>query len=373
MRLAIEIPGGRPLAANVVKAFFVMVPGRGKARSVSMPNGLPRCSMTAKQREDWPNVIAYGGTGPGVSIINGLSLPFSAKLERPVPAFLVLVTADGKRWRLPVDPITLVAGMAVHKTDDLELVVKGPKDYVKELWDSRDCKKNPAGCFFADLDRRTHPDLIDACHALYPSDFKLQDLLATRLAVTSLMLALGEQSRIRVRDPKGATATSYLHKHLETHARFISEVFWSLAKKYFPTAKGVDYGMLADAFERFGLGELAVTLPSGFNTTQPSSGYFVYFAELGLFCRAAGIHVKEWTTLLNVLVQMQRVFFLVHARTDGAPQSNVNDWGPAHVQRDVRIPVPRQRFACSRAHGLRRAASCRARAEVQVSPDPQPA
>jgi hypothetical protein len=330
MNLAIAIQASSSIQSNIRKAFVVCVPGRGSPRAKSTPLGMQWSSLTAKQRAGLPNVLAYAAPDPvsGLPLGGGQILAISSTTERPIPAYLVLHLVDETNWRLAIDPSTLVAQTPVQVSPDLDAVLQGPDAYLEELWKRLDCKQSPAKCFFADLDRRTNPELIDACHRKFPSVLPTADLLATRLAVSSLMTALNEQLVVRTRESGGIPLESYLHRHLHNHARFISRVFLDLAATYFSCGKGIDLAAFEKAFESFALGELSVRLPNGFTTTQPSSGYFVFFSELALFCRTAGIDTATWEPLLNVLVRSQAAFFRVHTRSDGAPQRGVGDYGP---------------------------------------------
>jgi hypothetical protein len=329
MDLVIEVAQGLGLLANVDKAFVVFVPGRGKARAKSIPGGMQRMQLSAKDQAEWSNVLAYAAGVPGgLPLAGGLSLAYRVDTERILPAYLILVLANDEIWKLSIDAVSLRAGTPVLEGGSLLAAIKGPLAYLKEQWDTLDCKKNPARCFFADLDRRTHPQLIDACHALFPSILPRKDLLATRLAVSSLMTALGEQLKLRATLYGGTPMPSHLHAHLHNHASFISRMFLRLAADYFPTRGGINLPAFEDAFERFALGELALTLPSGFTTTQPSSGYIVFFSEIALFCRVAGVDASEWGRLLNVLVRIQEAFFRVHTLSSGAPQTGIGHYGP---------------------------------------------
>lgn len=331
MQLAIRIPSTQPFQENVVRAYVVFIPGRGSARAVSNRGGMQRGLPPPGDRERFPNVASYAASkASGESLANGIELIFSFRYERPVPAFVILELVDQTRWRLIVEPVHLVASAADQQGGDVESLLMGPKEFLKQLWDSLDCEKVPAGCFFADLDRRTHPQLVDACHQLFPAVLPSADLLAVKLAVSSLMIALREQLLARTGAKDEMPRRTYLHKHLRNHAQYISRLFLRLARHYFPDSKtgGIDVAKFEAAFEMFALGELKVALPNGVTATQPSSGYFVFFAEIAFFCYISGIDAAEWTPLINVLVRAQEPFFIVHTRSDGAEQSNVDDYGP---------------------------------------------
>ncbi|TAJ22093.1 MAG: hypothetical protein EPO68_03780 [Planctomycetota bacterium] len=343
MNLAIQLPKSLALPqVNISAAYVVLLPGRGSARARSSKSGFERVHPDAKERGIAPNVLRYASENAqdGVSLGEGLRLEYTVDTERALPVYLVLRLVNGQHWRCEIDPATLVAGAPVERGMSLAGLLIGPRQYLEEFATELDRVKDhrAARSFFFDLDRRTNPQLVEAAAAAFPGLMPGNTLLGTRLATSSLMQALGAQLVERARTNSGLRTTA-THEHLRTHATFISRMFFTLANEHFPERNSYNLGQFEDAFERFALGELAIRLPSGMTTTQPSSGYFVFFAEIGMFCMTAGIATNEWRRALSVLVRAQVPFFRSHTSDAVGLQSRIGDYGPHSY-----VPAQAQQF-----------------------------
>jgi len=210
-------------------------------------------------------------------------------------------------------------------------ILPGPADYLNELWTLLD--KAPTTPlwnyrrFFADLDRHTDDVLRkEYLGAKDPALLALMDaVIPTVMATLSDCLtrrAVDPTHGYRCPEYPGAAA---VHGEL----RAVSDLFLSLVFKYFRApGRGLDLESFEDAFEMFANGELRLELPSGAWTTQPSSGYYFYFAEFALTCAMAGIETGLWTRLANCQVRTQRIFCKVYEPSAPPP------WDLAHYKAD---------------------------------------
>lgn len=331
MELTIRLPADPEKQGRALTAHVLLTPGRGRARAMATPGVVERIDPSAERLARFPNAVEYTAAVPGgLPLSAGFELRMFGISERPLPTTLIVALDSDRSLVYSIDPRSLEASDPKEIKKPAASLLSGPTDYVREAWNAAADSKDPARMFFADLDRRTHPQLVDAFYQTLASPSASADWRATKLAVAALMVGLGSHLRSRATRPDGVVTAGLLHRHLVSHTRYVGKLFLSLARKYFPDKLGgIDPVGFGRAFERFALGELAYKLPSGYTTAQPSSGYFVFFGELAMFCHASGYEPETWKALSRAMIRTQEAFFRVHAPGDtAAPPYGISDYGP---------------------------------------------
>ncbi|HED65675.1 MAG TPA: hypothetical protein ENJ09_08990 [Planctomycetes bacterium] len=183
-----------------------------------------------------------------------------------------------------------------------------PVDYLNEL--EAAIEALPAGplragrSFFFELDRRSEA-------ALAPVTLPPAEYAAHRSALNGALGGLVRRFESRFAGDGTPTPVSGALRQDVGH---FSTLLARLARAAFPAAgtsesAGVEVPALAAAFERFANGELRLFLPGvGVWTTQPSSGFYFFFAELAFACIELDIDADLWRPVLPTLVATQRIF-----------------------------------------------------------------
>jgi hypothetical protein len=166
-----------------------------------------------------------------------------------------------------------------------------------------------ASWFFFDLDRQSEEKLRS--HYLAAGS----PLLA---AVDGLQPALEGRMRNRIqrrKSPPGLCGPEYFP--VGDPMRRITDLFFGGLSQHLFANGPIVVADVERAFERFAAGQLRLRTASGFWSTQPSSGWYFYFAELALLGGEEG-HVAsalltpaeraQWRDLANVLVRSQELF-----------------------------------------------------------------
>lgn len=208
--------------------------------------------------------------------------------------------------------------------------VPGPAQYTAELQAALQAPPGPhpeASRFFAHFDHVT----LDVLGAT-PS-------MTTAIESVSLMAQQRLSDRLKEHLADPTSYTPYPFSETErTDLRRVAELFVETASTYLApkgtrfdrllgprraaglsrqekaaAAAGIDLKSFEQAFEAFADGNLRIKLqPSGMRSTQPSSGFYFYFAELALLAAEAELDPpldrKLWEALGNVMVRTQEVF-----------------------------------------------------------------
>ncbi len=214
--------------------------------------------------------------------------------------------------------------------------------------------------FFMNLDLETNPALLE--------ERKDEGLIApevydTRyLAITHLFDVLRHRVQMR-----WTAATTGAHPptpaqfglpdiYLQAYTELMSKVQFDVARSYLSVDVGgsIDLNFVEEAFEMFANGELRTQLPSLYWTTQPSSSFYLYFAEfafLALECfKTAGSKISSeesvfWEKVLSCLIRTQEIYFRVYCPPSTAPLK-FTDYRACNYS-------PLDAYACSEKHSLR--------------------
>lgn len=216
--------------------------------------------------------------------------------------------------------------------------------------------------FFATLDQLTLPSLIAVTNKTTDGE-KLWTPIHIEAAGNHLETRL--QSMAVDYDKGGQNTPPETTKYFSSDGQkqpiqYLSDLQIGLAKDRFKTAGGdFDLDAFEEAFEMFANGELRLELPQGVWTTQPSSGYFFYFAEFAFLAMLELDQASKdsWGKVLNVLVRTQRIYARVYAGktiADAVPESYGGcDYDPTRVYTWSEREALRADFAGLSTHDLR--------------------
>jgi hypothetical protein len=161
--------------------------------------------------------------------------------------------------------------------------------------------------YFATLNLRTHPDLIETLpDAELPRAMKDDRNQWIGWLVAILHDRVVNRARAYVKSPDVPwkdTVGAGIERITE-----LSRIQLQVADEWF----GGDATPFREAFEMFANGALRLQLPNLAWTTQPSSGYFFYFAEFALLAMDQDVDAARWGQLAPTLVRAQHVFARVY-------------------------------------------------------------
>jgi hypothetical protein len=186
--------------------------------------------------------------------------------------------------------------------------------------------------YFAELDKLTHPELLLANVGGWPGFARATGPIQQWVTDIGLLMDLLE-TRVAGRSQGGtssytAPAVAHDDSTVSRVVRKLSTLQLELMRSHFPDPgrRSLDFDAFEEAFSMFANGQLRLQLPSGFWTTQPSSGFFFFFAEFGLMAMEA-LQARDevqfrkdrddWRMLLPVMARTQEVFVKVYAPTRG--------------------------------------------------------
>jgi hypothetical protein len=278
-----------------------------------------------------PNVLALDLLAPEVARDELLDLRIETVGEVPQLVRVVLeesgrVLVSKSEQKPCLDTIDLeyqaqAGGAAPH--------VPGPNDYLAELANALNGLTGPladASRFFAEFDRRSS-SVLEASAKMTNSV-----VVVSRMAKDRLVERLHDQiaspgkykqfdTTNEVEDLRRVAAlfVECAASHLGPPAPPKSSSKRKRSKRKSPSASAralseakIDLMRFEDAFEAFADGQLRLQLPSGMWSTQPSSGFYFYFAELALLAAEAKLDPpfgpSLWTTLAKVMIRTQETY-----------------------------------------------------------------
>jgi hypothetical protein len=226
-----------------------------------------------------------------------------------------LDTANLRSTEVPVAGGAFLSDVQVY-LDETKLEIEKLTDKVK-----RD-----ASWFFFDLDRQSEEKL---------SSRYLTSGSPITTAIEALQPALKGRMENRVQRRKSLpNACGPEFFPVADPMRRVTDLFFDGLSRHLFAKGAITLPEVEDAFELFATGQLRLRTQSGFWSTQPSSGWYFYFAELALLGGEEG-HVATalltpveralWRSLANVLVRTQVLFTEAYAasRCPGVPPARV--------------------------------------------------
>jgi len=331
--------------------------------SVSIPN----LQAAAKTTNDTPVYLQFGvgsralllgSPDPGVTNVHGLPTVLRTDLatvsqsqvtpitvesigERPALASVVLDAGAGATTILWADPIAPAAAVATQPIGDVcgghpasSTVPGAPADYLygpKEYIAAMERLLERAGPgqrqrrFFFEIDRATHPLLVGGKFVESPRQSLVQISFERRVSLFNRGkgATLPPPEEVTYDDPP---ATKYLDA--------LFRIFESLLVD-------LDEAEIDDAMDHFAGGALRMRLPNGEWTTQPSSGYFFFFGEVGLL----GVAFRDpelWTPFARAAIRAQEIFTEVY-RVKGPVASPYDLYDACAYRESARVTMTRQR------------------------------
>lgn len=179
--------------------------------------------------------------------------------------------------------------------------------------------------YFAELNRQTNPNLIDALKAQsiplqgVPADHDTRKGLIDWI-ISTLGTRVTERARGYAANPC-PPLTGVPNTELHYRVRELSTLQLLLIDSLLPKPGclwnwipflGFDHPGFEEAYEMFANGDLRLQLDNLAWTTQPSSGYYFFFAEFALLAIELGIDAGRWRRLSRALIRTQPVFSRVY-------------------------------------------------------------
>ena len=160
--------------------------------------------------------------------------------------------------------------------------------------------------FFFEIDRRTAANLRGFASDVTPGQRALIDSLG---GVVSKRFEQGLKGHLI-----GALDPLYSYQGTGAEVRYVAQLFYEqMPDSWKRSRDGVDPMAVGSAFERFANGQLRTPVfdeTFGITTTQPSSGFYFYFAQLAFL--AAEVLDRAlatfWGQMANAMVRTQEVF-----------------------------------------------------------------
>lgn len=195
----------------------------------------------------------------------------------------------------------------------------GPKEYMAEMerrleWAGPGQHERR---FFYGVDRATHPRLLGAKLARSPMRHIVQTSFEHRAA------------RFRKRrDATPPESVDYADSAVREFLDMVFDIFEPLLADLAP-------GEIDDAMDHFANGALRMRLPNGEWTTQPSSGYFFLFGEVGLL----GVELRgpeAWLPVARAAIRAQEIFVRVYEDPRG-PKGRYDRYSPCAFNEARRV------------------------------------
>lgn len=309
---AIAIPSKEHLE-GVVELFAQFDVGR-TVTQIHHPTGFPDIASLSMQRDLPPNVLRVDliGSHRG-AVLNGPTQLLVRSAPEPVHFVRFLaVRDDGARFLLlalvdkcPSETTTY----SKHEPEKGSPLLRfyGPEEYRAELEERLRTSKDPAERFFIDLDLQTHPvaqnNRSQTCSI--PSQEIVQVALRSRLNI-----------RVHHLYERGEVSDQiwFSNRSREFFPGIIC-FFRQLAEKHLR-----DFAAIDDAFDRFANGQLRWSLRDGQWATQPSSGFYFLFGELGLAAWEMAVSTDNdqaerwWRPVATTMIRTQQVFMRAYPR-----------------------------------------------------------
>ena len=298
-----------------------------------------------------PNVLALDLDAADM----GEPVLVSSKLERPeLIKFVVEIVRNGIRSFFALASLSSAcpdtAFLWIQQTTE-EALDFGPIEYLNSLEAAIGppprTRLDQYRWFFFDLDRRTDMKLAEVYLPAVDPDAWVQ----LKRHLDPAMRALGQRIAHRY-DEYGLDPFRYSVPTYSEAARYAIEHFsqelLGVFFRHFSTTSGLlDLDSIEEAFEMFSNGELRLQLPELAWTTQPSSGFYVYFAEFSQLATELNMEARHWSRLVNVFVRTQRIYCDVYVPKSADPQPKLTSYWACGYE-------AKREFPCSRKAKLRR-------------------
>src|SRR5215210_3739399 len=165
--------------------------------------------------------------------------------------------------------------------------------------------------FYWHYDHETHPRLI-----LENPDIPEEEKIRRRSIIvqTAPILSRRVIERARIAGTGGTPDSGELPQ-VSDHSwvEYLSELQLNIMRQYLPDGyQEIDVTACREAFEMFTNGELRVEVVDGVWNSEPDSAFEFSFAEFAIVAIENGVHVGEWSSLLNALVMSQEIFAQVY-------------------------------------------------------------
>jgi hypothetical protein len=243
--------------------------------------------------------------------------PIEPPNEPPVVALTAPGTcADDAEYLLTPVPITVTVGGVSTSV--------GPPEYQAaldaELGSAPNTPATRYRRYFAELNRQTQPLLVDALNL----GLSAAQTTGRKLNVDRAKSLL--TSRVQERAKSLAVTTPPANSLIVPVIQDLSTLQLQIIDDHFLRGGILHLDEFNDAFEMFANGELRLQLPTWNWTTQPSSGYYFFFAEFALLAIDMTIDAVRWAQLAPPLVRTQHIFARVYKPAD--PNPGLASYGP---------------------------------------------
>jgi hypothetical protein len=203
------------------------------------------------------------------------------------------------------------AGEELSETGDDD--VSALRLYDAQLWFAAEL----AGYeFFVKLELASNPSVIAASSPVRRAMDIVLPVLRRRARQRAI---LWNRDKPAVRRPRPTPKPAPIVRSVA----LLSRLQLGLVDAAFGAAGAYDHGAFESAFEQFANGELrhrvvpAPLTQIGFWITQPSSAFYVFFAEFAFLALECGVDELRWKELANAMARTQKIYFDVYAPRSG--------------------------------------------------------
>lgn len=235
----------------------------------------------------------------------------------------------------PVDPLK----EAQLANNPLETILEDPLT----LFDARreaiertvDPEVKKYQLFYWHYDHETHPRLIPENPDL-PEEEKIRR--RSIIVQTAPVLSRRVIERATIAGTGGTPDPRELPQVPDVSwVEYLSELQLNIMRQYLPDGyQEIDVTAFREAFEMFTNGELRVEVVNGVWNSEPDSAFEFSFAEFAFVAIDNGVHVGEWSSLLNALVMSQEIFTRVY-RPDLPSPHFYSDYGSTNFAPEKQI------------------------------------